>query len=201
VAQHGEKFIFRMALAFRCLALAHLAREALVGGRELIGALAQLLGLAAQFFIFLRQRHEDLHLRAQHLRDDGCKQEVGRAPLVSLEAVDFIGQEGRHENDGDVGRAGPLVDRFGRFETIHTGHVHVEQNDGEIVQQDLAQRFLARAGRQDFVMRFHSPLVKQAGQGQQAGHIVVDDENFRFRSVRHVGSGRKCSWILELFQR
>ena len=33
------------------------------------------------------------------------------------------------------------MDRFGRFETIHAGHIHVQQNHGEIVREHLAQAF------------------------------------------------------------
>ena len=71
----------------------------------------QLVGLALQFFILDGQRDEHRNLGVQDLRDHRGEQEVGGAALVSLQAVDFIGQEGGHEDDRDVGRARPLVDR------------------------------------------------------------------------------------------
>jgi hypothetical protein len=33
----------------------------------------------------------------------------------------------------ETGRAGALVDRLGSLETVHAGHVHIEQDHGEIV--------------------------------------------------------------------
>ncbi len=127
----------------------------------------------------------------QDLRDHRGEQKVGGTALIGLQAIDFVGQEGGDENDGNIGRAGPLVNGLGRFEAVHAGHVDVEQDHGEVVQQDLAQRLLTGARRDHVVTGFVRPLIEQAGQSQQAARIVIDDQNLRFFNFGHGNPARE----------
>src|SRR5471030_9287 len=180
VAQHGEKLVLGVVLLLRHLALLDLARQAGVGGGQLGGALAQLARLLFQLLVLHRQRDEDGNLGVQNLRNYRREQEVDRAFLVGLQAVELVGQEGGDEDDGDVGRAGALVDRLGRVEAVHAGHVHVEQDHREVVLEDLAQALLAGAGADHLVRLLFGPLRQQTGQREQAVGVIVDDQDLGF---------------------
>ncbi len=111
----------------------------------------------------------------QDLRDHRREQVIGRAFLVALETVDFVGVVGGDENDGHAGRTGMRMNRLGRLEAVHAGHADVQQDHGEIMPQHLPQRFLARAGDDQFVYMLIDRVQQQAFQRIQAGGVVVDE--------------------------
>ena len=78
-------------------------------------------------------------------------------------------------DEDDRRRLGALAlpDERGRFEAVHPRHVHVEQDDGEILLEQTAQRFLARSGADQILVQLgQHRLVREQLVGP-----VVDDKD------------------------
>ena len=58
---------------------------------------------------------------------------------------------GGEEDDRDVASSRTLTDQGGGLEAVHPGHVDVEENEGELLAEEVAQRFPAGCGR-DYVL-------------------------------------------------
>jgi hypothetical protein len=72
-----------------------------------------------------------------------------------------------------IGGPLPLADERRRLEAVHARHAHVEQDDGEVVLQDVAQRLAPRARRDDVAVGPRQQVL----QRDQAVQLVVDDED------------------------
>ena len=70
-------------------------------------------------------------------------------------------------------RLAPLPDEGGGFEAVHDRHVHVQEDEREIVAQQLAQGVLAQSALDDVEGR----VVQEAFQGQQLLGQVVHQED------------------------
>jgi hypothetical protein len=116
---------------------------------------------------------EHLDLRAQHLRHDRRKHEVDGSERVSACDAGLIAVVGRDEDDRDVRRALPAANERSRFEPVDTGHVHVEEDHGEIPLQHLAQRLLTRVDVNEVL----SELVEDRLEDDVLVRSIVDDED------------------------
>jgi hypothetical protein len=89
--------------------------------------------------------------------------------------------KGREENNRRVLGAFALPDERGRFEAVQIGHVHVEQNDGEIVGKQPAQCFAAGVHR-------HYRLVQSFQDHRQRKQLIgniVDQQDFSLFGLIH----------------
>src|SRR4028118_800735 len=65
--------------------------------------------------------------------------EVNRTLRVAIRDVDLVAREGRDEDDRRHLRLLPLPDQRGSLEPVHAGHPYVEQDDGKVLDEALAQ--------------------------------------------------------------
>ncbi len=127
-------------------------------GRSLEGVLQQGLGACPRATLALELReHGDL--RAQHRRIERLEDVVHAAGLV------------------------PAQDVLDVLAAVHPRHLHVEQDNGEVVEEQLAQRLLARArGDQVDAERREHGLERQ-----EILLAVVDEQDLGGREVRRGG--------------
>ena len=111
-------------------------------GRLLAGQLNAMGRLLADRFRFLVKIDKHADLRPQHVRVDRRGDEIHRSERVALGDMRIIVERG-DENDRRVLGPLPLANQRGRLEAIHLRHVDVEQDHGEIVLQQTAQRLAA----------------------------------------------------------
>ena len=90
------------------------------------------------------QIDEDADLRAQDVRLERLRQVVHRADRVALEDVLLVLADRREEDDRDVLRALARLDQPRGLEAVDPRHLNVEQDDGEVVEEELAQRLVPR---------------------------------------------------------
>ena len=74
---------------------------------------------------------------------------------------------------GDVLGALALADERGGLEAVHAGHVDVEQDDGELVVEQCAQRLAAGVGADDVLAQ----LLEDRFERQQLLGLVVDEQD------------------------
>src|SRR4051794_34060664 len=125
--------------------------------------------------VLLVEVDEHAHLRAQHVRVERLKEVVDGADRVAAEDLLALLVDGGQEDDRDVLRALALLDQLGGLESVHPRHLDVEQNHGEVVVQQAAQRLLARG-------RAHGPQAERLQhrlEGQQVLGLVVDEQDAR----------------------
>jgi hypothetical protein len=128
------------------------------------------------------QRDEGVHLPAQHVRVEGLHHVVRRAHLVALHQVRLVAAVRGEEDDGRVARALPLADEARRLEAVQFRHLHVQQDEREVLPQQPAQRL--RPGR-----RLHQPLAERLQdclQGKQVGRMVIHHQDAGGDLLRHV---------------
>ena len=131
--------------------------------------LAQLLGLPAHGLGLVEELDEDPHLGPQRMGLVGLEDEVGRAQLVAGLDVRLGAVEGRHEDDRHVLGVGPGSDQPGGLEAVQVAHAHVQQDQGEVLLEELAEGLPARP-------RADQPLAEgrqDAFQRDQVGRCVV----------------------------
>ena len=63
---------------------------------------------------------------------------------------------------------------------VHAGHVQVQQDDGELLGEQQAQRFLAGAGHDKFMTQH----LQRLGGGEGVALVVVDDEHPSLERLR-----------------
>jgi hypothetical protein len=143
----------------------------------LIGGLAlHLLGLQVEV-------HEDRHLGLQDEGVHRLEDHVDGAGRVGLEDVRLVAEDRRQEDDRRV--LGPLArtDQGGGLVAVHARHVQVEQDEGEFLGQQPAQRILARAGDHQLMAQ----LLQRLDGGEGVALVVVDDEDPRRQRGLEVG--------------
>ena len=80
----------------------------------------------------VEQVDERPHARAQHVGVERLGDVVGGARRVALARVLLVTVDGRQEDDRHLGaRLGVARSAAGHLEAVHSGHLHVEQHDGE----------------------------------------------------------------------
>ncbi len=148
-----------------------------VGGRQLAGALGnglfELFLALAQRLLPVEQLDEDRHLRPQHVGRDRLDQVIHGADVVAAEHVRRAPVVGGQEDDRRLLRSRPLADQRGRLVAVDVGHHDVEQDQGEVLLEDLAQRLAPGPRPDNPVVR----LVEHGLEGDQVLVAVVDDEN------------------------
>jgi hypothetical protein len=131
---------------------------------------------------------ENAHLGTEDGRIDRFEEEVHRARAIAAQYVVLAVPSGRQEDDGNVASGRVLACVVSDFVPVHFRHLHVEQKNGELPLEELAQGFVAALGNHHLA----SQAIEQRAQGDQVGLDVVDDENRnarRFNRVRRQGAG------------
>ena len=127
-----------------------------------------------QFEVLLYQLNEHRHLGLQYLRNNRCKEKVNCPQFIALvKAADVVGGIGGNKNDGYVRSAAIGSHDLHRFETIHFRHIHIQQNNCEIVLQHLAQCFFTGGGSDNLVGAAVRRAIEHSLQHQQTRRVVV----------------------------
>lgn len=84
-----------------------------------------------------------------------------------------LGVVGGEEDDRDLRRPLPLLDAGRRLEPVHAGHLHVEEDEGHLLHEEVLERLLPGAGPQDGV----AERLEHRLQGDQVLGPVVHDED------------------------
>ncbi len=110
-------------------------------------AVAQFLG---QLQLLAVELEEDARFAAQHVRVDGFVEKVDGAGFVSLEMPVLVTGAGGHEDQRDV--LGPLAaaHELGELESVHLGHLHIQQRKCDVVLQKQIQGLSAAIRTQNF---------------------------------------------------
>ena len=107
-------------------------RKLLAHSQQLLGFLdAFLAGLEHLVVQLVRGVHGDLH--PQNVRIEGLAEVVYAAGLVALLDERILGKNGRHENDRRVFATGELLDAGRRLEAVHLRHLHVHENEVDLI--------------------------------------------------------------------
>ena len=93
--------------------------------------------------------------------------------LISLQPVEV-----RHMNPGDkdnrrVLKARVPVDHLSSFETIHSGHAHIHEHEGDVIFQHVFQGFHSRMNLDEVLAQF----AQHGFVGQQFARLVVDHQD------------------------
>ena len=109
----------------------------------------------------------------QDLHHHGLEQEVDGAQLVRGEHVLLFTPVSGDEDDRRVAGSAPLSDEPRGFEAPERRHLHVEQDQREIMLEQHPQRLFAGVRAHDSATE-----VAQGGlQRQQVRRVVIDDED------------------------
>ncbi len=172
VRQRGPDLI-RLGLGEEAVALLALAPELC----QLL--LLQQLRLASQLLALLVQLDEHRHLRAQDLGVERLEDVVDRARRIAAEHLLLVLGDRGDEDDRHVPRAFALLDQRRSLEAVELGHLHVEQDHGDLVPQQLPQRILAGM-RIDQVL---AERLQDALEREQVLGPIVDQEDVRHQPV------------------
>jgi hypothetical protein len=153
------------------------------GRRRRPRAAQQLVGALAAAAMAL-ELGEHRYLGAQHHRVERLQHVVDRARLVAAQDLRHVGADGRQEDDRRPRAALAPADVLGRLEAVHPRHLDVEQDDGEVLAEQRAQRLLAAVGGHEA----HLERLEDGGQREQVLGPVVDQQDARALGVR----GRVC---------
>ena len=136
------------------------------GGAEALLALTQGDARAVEI-------DEDRHLRAQDLGVERLDDVVHRAHGIAAEHVVGLLVDGREEDDRHMAGALPPLDELRRLEAVETRHLHVQEDQVELVLQQALERLLARAGLDDAVTQ----RLQDGRQREEVLPLVVDDQD------------------------
>ena len=158
---------------------------AALAGDQGLGALCH---LRFQTQAVAGQLQEDTHLGQQDLGHEGLDDVVHGPHVVAVELVLLVGVGGADEDDGHLRRVGVAAQQLGDLVAVHLRHLHVEDDQGEIVPQGQLQGFLAAVGPQDHDPRVGEDLL----QGHEVGGTIIDDED----PQPETGAGwRRCGLV------
>jgi hypothetical protein len=96
------------------------------------------------------------------------------AAFITLEGIVHLASGGTDENDRNVLGFLGAAHQLGQLETVHAGHLHIEDGQGEFVLQQQRQRLVRRQGLVDLAI-FE---LDQSFERQQVFRQVVDDKQF-----------------------
>ena len=152
---------------------------------------AQQLLLAAQLRVLAVQLDEDRDLGAKDVRVERLRQVVDGTARIAAEDVLLLRRDRRQEDDRDRARLLPLLDERGRLEAVEAGHLDVEQDHRDVVDEQLAQRGLAGT-------RANQVLPERLDDRLQRDEVllqVVDEQDvgLRFRAHLLTAAGRTQS--------
>src|SRR4051794_18971360 len=108
-------------------------------------ALTQQISLPLNLVLLEVQVDEHGDLRSENVGVEGLEHVVDRAHRVALEHVRVFLADRAQENDGDRARLLSGFDDLRYLETVHPGHLDVEEDGGELSRKNVLQRFRARS--------------------------------------------------------
>ena len=138
------------------------------------------------------QVDEDLDLGPQDLRNDRRNHEIDGAQRVPLGRADFVSVVRGDEDDRHMRGPFPAANQLGRLQAVHSRHVDVEEDDGELVLQHLPERLLARI-RGDEVL---AELLENRAVDDVLVGAIVDEKNVRPVLRRTRRSSLSVPWLL-----
>ena len=141
--------------------------------RELLRV--QLLRLLLELHVLLPQLDEDRHLRAQDARVDWLEDVVDGARRIAAIEVLLLLREGRDEDDGNVLRPLAALDQLRELVPVEIRHLDVEQDAGEILEQQLLER---RGPRRDGDEAVPERLEYRL-EREEILLVVVDEQDVR----------------------
>ena len=98
--------------------------------------------------------------------------EVDGAAFVTLEESMLVARAGGDENDGHLAGALAAAHELGELESVHLGHLHIEQGQSDIVNQQQLQRLAPGACREYLEIG----SLQQRGQRQQVFLEIIDEQ-------------------------
>ncbi len=101
----------------------------------------------------------------------------------------LVAEHRRQEDDRDVAGLAPLADEAGCLVAVHAGHVQVQQDDREILDQQAFERLVSGTGQDDLVTQ----LLQRAGGGEQVTLVIVDDQHPRAQPAAFRAEGRRAA--------
>jgi hypothetical protein len=104
---------------------------------------AFLLVLARDLVGFLAEIDKHRNFRDQNIGVNWLEQKIDRANLIAARHMRITGVERGQKNDRRMLRAIAPADQLSRLEAIHTRHLNIEQDHGEILAQQEFQRVFA----------------------------------------------------------
>ena len=128
--------------------------------------LLQLAPLAIQF-------QENTDFGFQYFLVDRLEQIVHRATFVALEDIFLFFGDRRNENDRNVAGLLVLAHEFCHFEPIHLRHLHIKQNQREIVLQGEGQGLIARLGHDQIT----AISIQDRFQRDQVFPVIIHNQN------------------------
>src|SRR5215469_15704487 len=134
----------------------------------------QLKRVAVQF-------REDANLCAEQFGVHGDRNVVDRAALVTLQAIEISQVHCRNENDRHPLEARVLADHLSKFEAVEFRHAYVQQNNGDVILEQLLERFFSGVGLDQIVAKF----AEDCFVGKKFGRLVVDHQDVDFFSRAH----------------
>ena len=152
-------------------------------GLQLLAAHAQvldeqatlLLGLPADLLRLAVEVHEHVDLGPENERLDRLEHVIDRAGRVAAEDVQVVLVEGRQEEDRDARRARTAADHAGDLVAVEARHLHVEQDQRELVLEHVPQGCFAGCGEDQLQAGGAQHLL----DGEQVAPVVVDDQDLR----------------------
>jgi len=111
------------------------------------------------------------------------RQVVDAAIFVPARDVGLVAVDRGDEDDRDLSRARVGADQRRGLEAVEVRHLHVEQDDRELVDQQRLQRLAPRAGR-------HQPLAQRRQrrlERHQIRRVVVYQQDRRLRRPCDIG--------------
>ncbi len=112
---------------------------------------------------------------AQHVGGEGGLDEIDGAEGITARQV-FIVIAGGNENDGGVLGCDALADEGCGFKAVHAGHVDVEQDDGEFILEESAERFAARERADDILVQY----VQGGFERENSLGLIVNQKDIDF---------------------
>ena len=122
-------------------------------------------------------KHIDLALDRVNIQR--LVQEVDGAAFIAFEGVVEFTARGADEHNRDVLGFLGTAHQFGQLETIHAGHLHVQNRHGELVLQQQGQGFVGAQCLEHLAVL----ALDQRFEGQQVFRQIVDDQQFGLDST------------------
>ena len=120
----------------------------------------------------LPQVDEDRNLRSKDVRGERFDEVVDSAVGISFEDAGGIRRDRREKDDGHRSRPIPPSDHRSGGDPVHSRHIHVHQDDGEIALEEAAQGILPACGADQLFAQGR----KNRLQCKEIGGPVVDHQ-------------------------
>src|SRR5205814_4238542 len=111
-------------------------------------ALAKEGGLSVAELPLLVQLDEDGALRTQHVRVERLQEVVDRTGGVAAKDLLLVRRDGGEEDDRDRSRPLALFDQRRGLEAVEPGHLHVQQDQRDLIDEQSAQSLFSRGCKQ-----------------------------------------------------